>query len=162
MYSQKFFVSAGFAFGLCFGVTMRAQSSEELPQGKGKAQFIQICSQCHGLEMATNQKNTADGWSAVVDDMVSRGAQGSDDDFELVVAYLGAHFGPKVDINKADEKELSSKLGISSVDAEAIVHYRGSSGVIKDWSDLEKVPHIDIKKLAGEKDRIAFSDKAKN
>ena len=147
------------AFGLCFGFTLQAQTSEELPQGKGKAQFIQICSQCHGLEMATNQKNTADGWSAVVDDMVSRGAQGTDDDFELVVAYLGAHFGPQVDINKADEKELSTKLGISSADAEAIVHYRGSSGDIKDWNDLEKVPRIDIKKLATEKNRIIFSGK---
>lgn len=119
---------------------------------------MDICSHCHGLEMATKHRNTADGWSAVVDDMVSRGAQGTDDDFQLVVHYLAAHFGP-VDVNKASADELSKTLEISGADAAAIIQYRQTSGAIKDWSDLEKVPHIDIKKLEGEKDRVVFSSK---
>jgi competence protein ComEA len=110
-----------------------------------------------------------DGWTGIVNDMVSRGAQGTDDEFDRVVKYLTAHFGPsnssgdakqssaaKVNVNKASETDLSTGLGISAADAQAIVHYRQSSGEFKDWHDLEKVPNIDMKKLAAQKDRIEF------
>jgi competence ComEA-like helix-hairpin-helix protein len=156
---QRLLAPIALLCGLFAGLTAHAQTGQQLPEGKGKAQFIQICSQCHGLEMVTKHRNTADGWSAVIDDMVSRGAQGTDDDFDLVIKYLAANFGPKVNVNKASASDLSAALQISSEDAAAIVHYRETAGELKDWSDLEKVPHIDIKKLEGEKDRIEFSSK---
>ncbi|HEX4227353.1 MAG TPA: helix-hairpin-helix domain-containing protein [Bryobacteraceae bacterium] len=159
MYYQRLLAPVALVFGLLSGPTAYAQTSQELPEGKGKAQFMQICSQCHGLAMVTSHRNTADGWSAVIDDMVSRGAQGTDDDFDLVIKYLAANFGLKVNINKASASDLSSALQISSADAAAIIHYRETAGEFKDWSDLEKVPHIDIKKLESEKDRIEFSSK---
>ncbi|HMF77023.1 MAG TPA: helix-hairpin-helix domain-containing protein, partial [Bryobacteraceae bacterium] len=115
-----------------------------------------------------------DGWTGVVNDMVSRGATGTDDEFNRVVRYLAAHFGPnnpggdskpataaKVNVNQASETDLSTNLGLSAADAQAIVHYRESSGEFKDWHDLEKVPHIDMKKLAEQKDRIEFSKSGK-
>lgn len=159
MYYQRFLAPVALGFGLFAGFTAQAQTGQQLPEGKGKAQFMQICSQCHGLEMVTKRRNTADGWSAVIDDMVSRGAQGTDDDFDLVIKYLAANFGLKVNINTASASDLISALQITSADAAAIVHYRETAGDFKDWSDLEKVPHIDIKKLEGEKDRIEFSSK---
>jgi competence ComEA-like helix-hairpin-helix protein len=133
------------------------QSAPNLPEGKGKAQFTRICGQCHGVAIVIKKTNTADGWAAVVDDMVSRGAQGTDDEFDLVVKYLAARFGPKVNLNKADANELSTILDLSPDDAGAIVKYREAVGNFKEWRDLEKVPHIDIKKLEQEKDRIDFS-----
>lgn len=133
-----------------------AQSAEDLPNGKGKAQVVRVCGQCHGVEVVMKQTNTPEGWAGVVDDMVSRGAQGTDDDFDLVVSYLSAHFGPKVRINKADAKELSTALEISPADADAIVHYRETTGNFKNWSDLAKVPNIDLKKLEQGKDKIDF------
>ena len=42
----------------------------------------------------TKLRNAEDGWSAVVDDMVSRGAQGTDDEFNRVVKYLARTFRP--------------------------------------------------------------------
>jgi competence ComEA-like helix-hairpin-helix protein len=142
----------------CLG---RAQDS--LPEGRGKAEFTRICSQCHAVTIVTKLRMTEDGWSGVVDDMVSRGAQGTDDEFNRVVKYLAAHFGPdspggasKVNVNKASDKAISAILGLSAADAQAIVHYRTTSGDFKDWHDLEKVPNIDMKKLAAEKDRIEF------
>ncbi|HEY2013691.1 MAG TPA: helix-hairpin-helix domain-containing protein [Bryobacteraceae bacterium] len=152
----KLLVFPGVAVGLFFAPGAAAQSAQSLPEGKGKAQFTRACGQCHGVDLVIKQNNTADGWAAIVDDMVSRGAQGSDDDFELVVKYLTAHFGPKVNLNKADAKRIASVLEIPETDAEAIVHYRETAGAFKDWRDLEKVPHIDIKKLEQEKDRIDF------
>jgi competence ComEA-like helix-hairpin-helix protein len=142
----------------CLG---RAQDS--LPEGRGKAEFTRICSQCHAVTIVTKLRMTEDGWTGVVDDMVSRGAQGTDDEFNRVVKYLAAHFGPdspggasKVNVNKATDKAIAAVLGLSAADAQAIVHYRTTSGEFKDWHDLEKVPNIDMKKLAAEKDRIEF------
>lgn len=131
--------------------------AQGLPEGKGKAQFMRVCGDCHGVEVVVKITNTADGWAAVVDDMVSRGAQGTQDDFDLVTKYLAANFGPKVNINKATGKELSTVLGLSSSDAEAIVRYREAVGSFKSWDDLKKVPNIDIKKLEDEKNRMDFS-----
>ncbi len=133
------------------------QTAPTLPEGKGKAQFTRVCGQCHGVAVVIRTVNSADGWAAVVDDMVSRGAQGTQDDFDLVTKYLATNFGPKTNINKASEKELSTALGLSSGDAQAIVHYRETTGAFKDWADLEKVPNIDLKKLASEKNLIDFS-----
>jgi putative heme-binding domain-containing protein len=44
--------------------------------------------------MATRLRNTPDGWKSVVDDMVSRGAQGSQADLDNVVLYLSTNFAP--------------------------------------------------------------------
>ena len=134
-----------------------AQSVPDLPEGKGKAEFARVCGHCHGVAIVIKKGNTAAGWADVVDDMVSRGAQGTQDDFDLVVEYLAAHFGPKVNVNRADADELSTALGLSPAEARAIVHYRETAGSFKDWRDLERVPQIDIKKLEKEKDRIDFS-----
>jgi hypothetical protein len=132
-------------------------SSQNLPEGKGKAEFTRICGQCHGVEIVMKTSNTPEGWAAVVDDMVSRGAQGSDDDFDRVTKYLSAHFFLKVKMNKASQKDISAILGISSEDAAAIIHYRETQGGLKDLHDLEKVPRLDMKKLEGEKNLMDFS-----
>jgi len=142
---------------LCLAAPMVGQTAQNLPAGRGKAEFTRVCGQCHGVEVVMKNVASPEGWAAIVDDMVSKGAQGTEDDFELVTKYLSTNFGPKTNINKASEKELSASLGLSSVDAQAIVHYRETSGEFKGWSDLEKVPNIDIKKLASEKNRIDFS-----
>jgi competence ComEA-like helix-hairpin-helix protein len=148
------------------------QGTQPLPEGRGKAEFARICAQCHGIEVVTKVRMGEDGWSGVVDDMISRGAQGTQDEFDRVAKYLTTHFGPnnpvvdpnqsaasKVNLNKASEKDLSSILGLSAEDAQAIVHYRDTAGGFTDWQDLRKVPHIDMKKLADQKDRIDFSQK---
>jgi len=142
---------------LCLAAPAWGQSAQDLPAGRGKAEFTRVCGQCHGVEVVIRNTASPEGWAAIVDDMVSRGAQGTQDDFDLVSKYLSTNFGPKTNINRASEKELSATLGLSSVDAQAIVHYRETAGTFKDWSDLEKVPNIDIKKLASEKNRIDFS-----
>jgi competence ComEA-like helix-hairpin-helix protein len=143
---------------MILGSAVWAQSGQNLPDGKGKAEFTRICAQCHGVGVVVKATNTPDGWAAVVDDMVSRGAQGTQDDFDRISRYLGVNFALKVKVNKATPKELSTVLGISDEDAEAIVHHRETTGSFKDWQDLEKVPHIDMKKLEDGKNRIDFSN----
>lgn len=73
-------------------MTNLATSAQSLPLGGGRAEFQRICSSCHAVNIATNQRMSHSDWAGVVDEMVSRGAQGSPEDLEKVVAYLSAHF----------------------------------------------------------------------
>ncbi len=155
----------GCVLGTGLLVSAHAQTTD-LPPGKGRAEFQRICSGCHGTEVATKVRMAPEQWAATVDDMVNRGAEGTDDDFELIVKYLSANFsgtksapaaGEKINVNTADAAKLSSSLGLSAADADAIVAYRKSKGDYKDWADLRKVSGIDQKKLEAQKDRIAFS-----
>ena len=50
---------------------------------------------------------TQGGWEAVVNDMVSKGARGTDDEFDRVVNYLGQHFGPNSPMGKEPSRATS-------------------------------------------------------
>jgi putative heme-binding domain-containing protein len=67
--------------------------AQTLPAGKGKAEFQRICSNCHSVSMATSQRMDQAQWTGVVNDMVSKGAQGTQQDFDNIVAYLTANYG---------------------------------------------------------------------
>jgi putative heme-binding domain-containing protein len=79
---------------LSFLTLSTAAFGQALPDGKGKAEFERVCSNCHTAAMATRLRNTPEGWKSVVNDMVSRGAQGSQADIDNVVLYLSTNFGP--------------------------------------------------------------------
>jgi competence protein ComEA len=135
--------------------------AQKLPDGAGKDVFQRVCGACHAPELVTGKGNTREGWTQVVGEMITRGAQGSDDDFATVVDYLSANFPPKdevkkINVNKADAAELESGLQIAAKDAAAIVDYRKQNGDFKTLDDLKKVPGIDAAKLDSAKAKIAF------
>ncbi|MEO6801950.1 MAG: c-type cytochrome [Granulicella sp.] len=68
-------------------------NAQSLPNGKGRAEFQRVCSSCHSATMATTQHMSHDDWQGVVNDMVSRGAQGSQSDLDSIVTYLSTNFG---------------------------------------------------------------------
>lgn len=96
----------------------------------------------------------------MVDDMVSRGAVGSDEEIDQVIDYLATNFSKsaakKVNVNKASAAELAAALDISAADAAAIVSYRGEKGSFKKLEDVTKVPGIDSKRIEAAKDRLEF------
>jgi competence protein ComEA len=66
-----------------------------LPDGRGKVEFQRVCAGCHSAaDAVTGPRRSREGWQQVVDDMVVRGAEGSDQDLKLVVEYLTEQFGP--------------------------------------------------------------------
>jgi putative heme-binding domain-containing protein len=67
--------------------------AQTLPEGKGKAEFQRVCSSCHSVSMATGQRMDQAQWTGVVNDMVSRGAQGTQQDLDNIIAYLTANYG---------------------------------------------------------------------
>ena len=66
---------------------------DSMPTWEGKKTVVRICSECHSLENVVNQKNTASGWEAIIDEMMLRGAQVFPDDRKMVVAYLDKYYG---------------------------------------------------------------------
>jgi len=148
------------AMSLLLAIPAAAQS--ELPDGPDKDLVEKICSGCHGVGVFTGNHSTREHWEAVVDDMVSRGAEGTDDEINRVVIYLSKNFGPakaaaqKVNVNKASAEELAKTLAISQENAGAIVQYRAKNGNFKNLDALKSVPGIDGKKIEEKKDSIEF------
>jgi mono/diheme cytochrome c family protein len=66
---------------------------QELPDGPGKAELSKLCSGCHDLMFTVSTRETEEGWTRIVNDMRSKGADGSEEDFAKVIAYLTAHMG---------------------------------------------------------------------
>jgi hypothetical protein len=64
-----------------------------LPDGPGKEAFEKRCILCHDAAQATNKRRTREEWERIVDDMVMRGANGSDQELEAITAYLTKYFG---------------------------------------------------------------------
>jgi competence protein ComEA len=90
-----------FAFVIPFFALSIAQAQDNLPAGKGKDLLMKICADCHGLDVITAQRADKDGWSAIVDSMVGRGASGTKEELEAIVDYLAKNFG--------EEKKKSSQ-----------------------------------------------------
>jgi competence protein ComEA len=148
------------AFGLVALAFAHSLPSQTLPEGPGKTVVERMCKGCHTLDNVVRSRRTRDRWTEVVDDMVARGAKGSDSEADEVIDYLSTHFGAgavhKVNVNKAAVPELTSALGISAVDADMIIRYRADHGSFKSIQDLMKVPRIDAKKIESNRDRLEF------
>jgi hypothetical protein len=70
-------------------------ASNGLPDGPGKAETVAGCSGCHGLGQILGEHRDAAAWADTVTAMINNGAPVADADFDKVVAYLTAHFGPQ-------------------------------------------------------------------
>jgi competence ComEA-like helix-hairpin-helix protein len=142
---------------LCLvAVIHSAADGDDLPAGKGKDVLVRMCTDCHGLDTVTSVKYSKKFWGSVVDDMVTRGAEGSDEDVDAVVGYLSRNFGQPVNINTSTAKEIEDGLSFTAADSVALVRYRTEKGEFKTYEDLLKVPGIDTKLLEEQKKNIVF------
>ncbi len=113
------------------------------PAAPGKQVVVRVCTGCHDVETMIGSRRTKLGWRQNVDDMISRGAEGSgEDDMDAVVAYLTAYFG-KVNVNTATAQDLEKMLELSEREAQEIV--------------LKKVPGVSAERLQSKRGLIAFS-----
>jgi hypothetical protein len=89
-------------------IPLIAQDDVTLPDGAGKAIVQRMCTGCHSLKTVTSQHATKDQWSAIVQQMVSRGADGTDEEINTVVDYLAKNFPPL----PKDKSEQSASSGL--------------------------------------------------
>jgi competence protein ComEA len=137
-------------------VILSAGNSDDLPEGKGKAVLIRMCSDCHGLDQVTTSRYPKKQWAYVVDDMVSRGATGSDEDVNSVIGYLSRNFGKPININTSTAREIEAGLSFTAAQSELLVRYRTDKGAFKTYDDLLKVPGLDAEALEEQKKNILF------
>ncbi len=130
--------------------------AEDLPAGKGKEATERVCGGCHEAAVVAKYHNSSDDWLSIVEDMKARGADGSDEDFKAIVAYLAHVFGPEVNVNKASASELAAQLELTAAEAAAIVKYRHEKESFKSFADLKKVPGLDLKKVEPLQQRIVY------
>ncbi|WP_321473090.1 helix-hairpin-helix domain-containing protein [uncultured Paludibaculum sp.] len=153
---------AGFAFIALFAaLPAAAQQKSKLPEGPGRATTEKLCGSCHGTNIFVNRRESREGWSGVVEDMIQRGAKGDDDQWGEVVDYLSEHLSKstpvaRVNVNTADEKDLAAGLGLPDSQAAAIVKYREQNGKFKTIDDLLKVPGIKAAAVQSKKGSIDF------
>jgi competence protein ComEA len=156
----------------CLVIGLPARSQTALPEVSGKALTDRMCKLCHPISEIVKIKRTRDGWQAMVENMVSRGAQGTEAEISLMIEYLTKHFGVeerlaggwestdiqsgKIDVNAATDRELAETLGLTEEEANAIVRYREKNGNLKGILDFKKVPGLDLRKIANNHHRTAF------
>lgn len=69
-----------------------ATKAPQLPDGPGKAEVQKICGGCHAPEIVLGHRDTKEGWAVIVSNMVDKGANGTDAEFNKIIDYLAAHF----------------------------------------------------------------------
>jgi competence protein ComEA len=145
---------------LLLAANLSAQSLK-LPDGPGKETTQKVCGACHAAEFVIGRQESREGWGAIVQDMIQRGATGTQDEFYDVVDYLAANFSKtspaiKINVNKASAQDLQNTLQLPPKQVAAIVHEREEKGTFKGIEDLKKVPGVDAAKIEASKNRLEF------
>jgi alcohol dehydrogenase (cytochrome c) len=78
---------------ICLSTAGISHAQTPLPAGAGRAVAERMCTTCHGVEQFTGMRMSKERWTEMVNDMVARGAQGSDADINQVIQYLTDNFG---------------------------------------------------------------------
>ncbi len=68
-------------------------SAATLPDGKGKAETVKLCSKCHSLDQTVSLRQNQSAWAETISKMVNLGAQGSNQDLNTVLEYLVKFYG---------------------------------------------------------------------
>ena len=137
-------------------VAAGAAAFAQLPAGEGKAVVEKRCTACHGVEEFAGRPLPKSGWDEVIERMVNRGAEGTDEEFDKIIVYLTNAFGPKVNVNKASARDFRTTLDFKAELAAAVVAYREKNGEFKSLDDLKKVPGVEGKEIDDRRGQIEF------
>jgi competence protein ComEA len=133
----------------------RPPSSSRFPAGPGRDALFHVCGNCHGPESVLGHLKTHDEWSKILDEMANNGAQGSDEEWTQILAYLDQHYS-LIFINKATAKDLETTLDVAPAVAAAIVRRRTEHGPYTSIDDLTQVPGVAAATIEARKDRLIF------
>jgi hypothetical protein len=116
---------------------------------------VKVCSGCHAMQIVMDTPKDYDAWHDTVQSMIDRGAQGTPDEFDLVMQFLFKNM-TTVDVNHGDQESLATVLRTSPATADAIIARRGERP-FKDLADLEtSIPGLDRSVLESKKKMIFF------
>lgn len=88
----------GCAIATLLAVPLHAQNATDahptLPAGPARNIVIRTCSECHPIEIVTQQHLSPEAWRKLVKMMADNGAVATKDELEQITAYLAAAFPP--------------------------------------------------------------------
>ena len=134
-------------------VSMAAVQPEARPAPP--AAFTKVCVRCHASDKVVEGRRYPSQWDQVIEQMVTRGATGSEEEFDVVYDYLVAQFG-RVAINTAPAEEIAQVLHLEQGVADAIVQHRRKEGAFADFDALAAVPGVPVAALEKLRDAIVF------
>jgi competence protein ComEA len=130
-------------------VTMAAVHQEARPEPP--PEFTKVCVRCHPSDKIVEGRRSKAQWDQVLEQMVARGATGTEEEFDAVFDYLVANYG-RVAINTAPADEIAEVLHLEPGVADAIVKTRP----LADFDALAKVPGVPVDTLEKVRDAIVF------
>jgi hypothetical protein len=78
---------------IVFSAVTAFAAGEPKSERAGKL-FVEACTACHTLDRVRSQRLTSEEWRGTIAGMISEGIALTDEEVDLVVAYLTTHFGP--------------------------------------------------------------------
>ena len=86
-------------------------ATQQLPDGPGKELVAKLCAGCHDLTFTISTRETEEGWTRIVNDMRSKGADGSEEDFAKVIVYLANVHGQAGATDDVDSRPVAMTPG---------------------------------------------------
>lgn len=160
-------IAAGLIAAAAMAVPALGQEAE-LAALNGKAasldaedyRFVQpVCTRCHSPEMFLHSR-TWSGWQGIFNQMRGYGAQGTQEQWDHIYKYF-QHSLSFIDVNHADEEELSAVLGVDEKTAIAMVQRR-TDHPFATAADVEAVPGVDKARIEGIAPRLLFDRPAED
>jgi competence ComEA-like helix-hairpin-helix protein len=144
-----------------FGATVSTAQVATPAAGQAEArpapppEFTKVCVRCHPSEKIVEGRRYPEQWDQVIEQMVARGATGTDAEYDVIYDYLVAQYG-RVAINTAPADEIAQVLHLEPGVADSIVQYRASAGKFADFDALAAVPGVPVAALEKLRDAIVF------
>jgi hypothetical protein len=131
--------------------TLNARASKLDPEDYA---FVQpVCTRCHDASMLLHSR-TWSQWQDVLHQMSRYGAKGSPEQWDHILKYVERNL-TLIDVNHADEDELSAVLGVDERTAIAMVQRR-SDRKFSSVEDVESVRGVDKALIEAMEPRLLF------
>src|SRR3954463_16343008 len=112
-----------------------------------------ICTRCHSAGFILHSRPWSN-WQGVFQQMYGYGVQASPEQWEHIYRFT-ARYLTLIDVNDADEEELSTVLGVDEKTAIAMVQRR-SDRKFQSAADVESVPGVNKAVIEEMKPRLTF------
>jgi competence protein ComEA len=113
-----------------------------------------VCAKCHNLQIVMDTPMSYGAWHDTVQNMMDRGATGTDQQFADVMDYLHRTM-TTIDVNTADADELQIVLQLPEATAQAILARR-TTQKFTGLADLKSVPGVDASTVEAKAKLIFF------
>jgi competence ComEA-like helix-hairpin-helix protein len=138
-------------------VGLAAAAQGRLPEGAGKTTVESLCAtRCHNAAHLLRLKRTPTAWATTMDQMIERGAEMSDSEYDVILEYLSTHLLATVNVNTEPAEYIAQILEISDKEAAAIVECRKKDGPFASWEAVAKVPGVDAAVIEERRARLVF------